>query len=333
MIISQLPFQAVLVTGQADLAYLTGVRLEGYWMVMSSAGATILAPALLADHLRSLLPGIKVISCANQIKGLAEFCRKSRIKELAADPQKLTHSLWTRISAVQRMKAADSFLSATRMIKEPVELEAIKQSCELTVSAMEYARDHLVTGITEIKIGYKIEEYFAKHNARIAFDPIVASGPNSANPHHINSARKIEKNDVVLIDIGCIFKGYCSDLTRTYFLGKMNNFQKRIFALVRDAHDHAIAGVRAGMKARAVDALARRFIAIAGYGKQFIHTTGHGVGIDIHEPPRLGPSDRTVLKPGMVVTVEPGVYLPGSFGVRIEDTILITEKGSEVLTQ
>jgi len=167
----------------------------------------------------------------------------------------------------------------------------------------------------------------------MAFSPIVAFGPHSAEPHHVNSRRRLAKNDTALLDIGCVYQGYCSDLTRTFFLGKICELQKQIYSLVSEAQTLAVKGIRSGRKASDIDGIARSVISRRGYGPQFIHSTGHGVGIDIHEPPRISNKDNTVLKPGMVITVEPGIYLPGKFGVRIEDTVLVTHKGNEVLTR
>jgi Xaa-Pro aminopeptidase len=180
---------------------------------------------------------------------------------------------------------------------------------------------------------FKIEEYFAKNMVRPSFPIIVASGPNSANPHHISSKRKIVANDVILMDLGCVYKGYCSDLTRTFFLGKTNDLQRKVYALVKRAYGRAMRALKKGVKASSIDNAAREVISNAGFADKFIHTTGHGVGIDIHEPPRLSAKDNTVLKNGMIVTVEPGVYIKGRFGVRIEDTVLINKKGKRVLTQ
>jgi Xaa-Pro aminopeptidase len=188
-------------------------------------------------------------------------------------------------------------------------------------------------GMTEIQIAFKIEEIFANNKVRSSFTPIVAAGPNTANPHHISSTRKVDKNDVILIDMGCLYNGYASDLTRTFAIGKIKYLYSTVYAAVSRAHRKAIQAVRPGIQANHVDGIARDIITRAGFGLQFIHSTGHGVGIEVHEPPRLSSRDATVLKAGMVVTVEPGVYLPGQFGVRIEDTIQVTNNGRKVLTQ
>jgi len=179
-----------------------------------------------------------------------------------------------------------------------------------------------------------LECFFKRNGSKgAAFDTIIATGKNSAYPHHITSNHPIRQNKPVVMDLGCVWEGYRSDLTRTVYLGKINSLFAKIFRLVQTAQDAAIRQVYPGQTAEAVDAAARQVIAKAGFGRFFIHGTGHGVGIDIHEAPRVAPGSKEVLREGMVITVEPGVYLPGKFGVRIEDTLLIEEKGCEILTR
>ena len=168
--------------------------------------------------------------------------------------------------------------------------------------------------MTELDIYFKIEEEFAKRHVVQSFKTIVASGPNSANPHHNSSNRKIRKNDIVMIDMGCVYNGYCSDLTRTFFVGKQNKLQQKIWNIVKLAHDNALVKVKDGIKTKDIDFSARNTIKMAGYEKQFIHTTGHS------------------LKEGTIITIEPGIYLEKKFGVRIEDTVLVRKSGYKVLT-
>jgi Xaa-Pro aminopeptidase len=160
----------------------------------------------------------------------------------------------------------------------------------------------------------------------------VASGENSANPHHISSNRKIAENDVIMIDIGCFYNGYASDLTRTFYLGKINEEFKKVWDIVKQAQNAAIQRIKSGLPVSYGDKAARDLIDSYGYKDKFIHTTGHGVGIEIHEMPSLAINAEGVFLTGMTVTVEPGIYIEGRFGVRIEDTVLIKEEACEVLT-
>ncbi|MBR3628136.1 MAG: aminopeptidase P family protein, partial [Elusimicrobia bacterium] len=219
-----------------------------------------------------------------------------------------------------------------RIIKNKEEIKNIKKACEIVSEVFETVKKKIVPGMMEIDIHFKIEEEFAKRHVVQSFKTIVASGPNSANPHHISGNRKIQRNDIVLIDMGCIYNGYCSDLTRTFFIGKEEKNKRKIWNIVKQAHDESLIKVKQNIKASDIDFFARNLIRQEGYGKNFIHTTGHGVGLDIHEAPSIGQKSKDILKEGMIITIEPGIYLDKKFGVRIEDTVLVTKNGYKVLT-
>ncbi len=324
---------ALLLTGKTDIFYLTGIELEGFWLVVTKRGCTAIASPMLAGQLRAMKPGLEVIESDNMAKTLGEYCRKRRIRSIFVDMDVTTVSLAARLKKFIAVTPIPSQLSSLRLIKDVQEVNAIRKACRIAVDACNYARTWCKPGVTEHEVYFKIEEYFARNGVKASFPTIVAFGPNSANPHHVPGARKLRINDTVLMDLGCVWKGYCSDLTRTFFLGRITGLQTRVFSCVKRAQHAALKAVVAGAFAYTVDAAARDLIGADGYGPNFIHTTGHGVGIDIHEAPRISAKDKTVLKAGMVVTVEPGVYLPGKFGVRIEDTVLVTGKGFEILTK
>ena len=219
-----------------------------------------------------------------------------------------------------------------RKIKSKEEIKNIKKACDIVSEVFETVKKKVVSGMTELDIHFKIEEEFAKKHVIQSFKTIVASGPNSANPHHVSGNRKIQKNDIVLIDMGCVYNGYCSDLTRTFFVGREDKNKRKVWDIVKKAHDNALENVKQDMKASDIDLFARDTIKQTGYDKNFIHTTGHGVGLDIHEAPVIGSKSKDILKEGMIITIEPGIYLDKKFGVRIEDTVLVTKNGYKVLT-
>lgn len=333
-VISSLENDSLLVTDPGDLFYLTGVELEGFWLLLARKKAYALSPVMLAGQLRPLIDGIPVLVSDSMAEQASLLAKKISLKNVGIDPFKITVAVAERLKKEKlHIKSINNVISLNRSIKDKKEIEIIRRSCKISANAVRYIGRYVRPGISESEISFKIEEYFARNGARPAFLPIVASGPNTAFPHHVSGSRKLTKNDIIMIDLGCRINGYCSDLTRTTFLGKISRSQKRIYELVAQAHDRAIQGLAAGRKASEIDAVARAVIARAGFGEQFIHSTGHGVGIDVHEQPRLSARDTTVLEPGMVVTVEPGIYVPGNCGVRIEDTVLITHKGIEVLTR
>ncbi|MFH1367904.1 MAG: Xaa-Pro peptidase family protein [Elusimicrobiota bacterium] len=331
-IISDLPVPAYLVTDKHDLFYLTGVELDGFWLLLTKNGFTAFTSPMFAEQLSELLPGENVISGKMLLNLLEAYCAKNRVKTIGVDYEKTNLFLAKGLEKIAPLEDTRNLVMRYRQIKGREEIELVKRSCKIAVSALKFARKFIKPGMSEIEMMFKIEEYFAKRHAKPAFPTIVASGPNSANPHHISSARKIKRNDVVLVDLGCVKNGYCSDLTRTFILGKIRNPFKEIKALVREARDQAVKRVKDGALASDIDSTARKIISDGGYADYFIHTTGHGLGIEVHEPPRLSAADATVLRTGMFVTVEPGIYLPGKFGVRHEDLLLVKEKGNEVMT-
>jgi len=195
------------------------------------------------------------------------------------------------------------------------------------ISFLEF-RKRLFRGMKEVEVVAELERFIRYRGAgNTAFEIIAASGANSAFAHHIPGARKLQDGECVLIDIGVDVRGYKSDLTRVFFLGKINSLTRRIFNIVRAAQQRAIARVKPGVKANRVDSASREFIVKLGYGKHFEHNLGHGVGLEVHEAPHISPRSQEVLRPGMVFTVEPAIYLPGKFGIRIEDMVLVTDKG------
>jgi len=225
----------------------------------------------------------------------------------------------------------------------------IRKSAQICVAAFRFIKRRIRIGMKEKTIACQLEYFMKKRGAeKPSFDIIVASGGNTAYPHYQTGERKIRVGDCLLIDVGCVYKGYCSDLTRPLFLDIIkNNFKEgvraqlsfefkgkygKIYETVRKAQRAAIEKIGPGVKCSSIDSAARKVIARAGLGDYFIHRTGHGVGLDVHELPWVEGNSKQVLKPRMVLTVEPGVYIPGFGGVRIEDMVLVTKKGYEVLT-
>ena len=166
-----------------------------------------------------------------------------------------------------------------------------------------------------------------------SFDTIVASGTNSSMPHHIPQCKKFVKSDVITIDLGCVYEGYSSDMTRTVFFGDISEENKNVYNIVLEAQNLALKNIKPKVNCNYIDKLARDYITDKSFGENFVHSLGHGVGLDIHEEPRLSPKCKTSLSENMVVTVEPGIYLPGKFGVRIEDLVVVTSSGCDILSK
>ncbi|RLE81557.1 MAG: aminopeptidase P family protein [Thermoprotei archaeon] len=265
-----------------------------------------------------------VLDIVRDLKKGVVACYPGDLRELSSQKEKIPDV---------EFKDATPLVSALREIKSPTEIEIIRKASEITGKALEVALESLKEGVREIDIVAEVLYVFSKHEAYPAFPPIVASGPNSAYPHAKPGRRRIEKGDFVVIDIGAKYMGYCADMTRTVIIGEPSEKQKRIFEAVIEAQERALGVLREGASAIGVDNVARDVIRKYGYAPYFNHSLGHGVGLDVHESPTLAPSDKDkILKEGMVVTVEPGVYIHRYGGVRIEDTVLVRKNGFEQLT-
>jgi Xaa-Pro aminopeptidase len=233
--------------------------------------------------------------------------------------------------------AATGLVEALRLVKDAGEVARIEAACAIADAALATVAPQLEEGPTELAFALELDTEMRRQGADdLSFETIVAAGPNGSRPHHSPSGRRIERGDLVVIDFGALVDGYHSDMTRTIAVGghaALDETQARMVEVVRASQAAGVAAVRAGASTKDVDAACRNVIAEAGWAEAFVHGTGHGVGLDIHEEPRVSWSADATLAPGHVVTVEPGVYLPGHGGVRIEDTVVVTESGCRTLTR
>lgn len=226
-----------------------------------------------------------------------------------------------------------NMVESLRESKDPEEVELIHQAARIATDALTRTIPQIAAGQTELEIAGILEKALRDEGSEEApFPPIVASGPRSALPHARASSRVVEKGDLLLLDFGAQYRGYCSDITRTFIVGAPTPEQRDIYQVVRDANHIASHSVRAGMTGMAADALARRYIDAQGHGDAFGHSLGHGLGLEVHESPRLAKTAETTLVAGAVVTIEPGIYRPGWGGVRIEDDVHLSENGPQILT-
>lgn len=276
-------------------------------------------------------------------KGLIPLLKKMAIKlglkQIGFEPHYMLHS-----SALKLMEASQgtnvTFIPTTelvekmRLIKDAQEIDRIRNSVRLNEQVFQQVMVTIDTGCTELDIAMRIENSMRDHGAESAsFDTIVATGGNSALPHAVPGKRLIEKDRPLMIDMGLVLDGYCSDMTRTFVVGKADQHYLDIHRLVRRAQLTAIKCIRPEVTMREVDRAARSIIDNSGYGKYFGHALGHGVGLAVHEKPRLSSRSRMKLRAGMVVTVEPGIYIPDWGGVRLENMVVVNENGCEILNQ
>ena len=324
-----------------DLFYLSGFGSEGCWGFFGAKQAAMLVPGLAQDQARTIAKGFTILSikkAGDAYQVLLDYAYKNRWKSIGYDPY---HTVEGHITALKKMSGSRlkwvpiaAPTGPLRIKKDKAEIAALRQAGHLVAEGFEHIQSIARPGMRECDLAAEFEAYIRKHGAtKASFDSIVAAGENAAFPHYITGDRVLRKNDIVLCDIGALVEGYCSDLTRTFFLGTIPAQGQKIYDIVARAQKLAIQAVKPGVQTSQIDRIAREEIAREGFGDRFIHSTGHGVGVEIHEPPWVGPYSTDTLEPGMIITVEPGIYLQGWGGVRIEDTLLVTHDGYEILTQ
>lgn len=241
--------------------------------------------------------------------------------------------LTNALPEIQQWLPLDESIDLIRQIKTPEELRLIARAESIGDAAFTEILKFLKPGVTELETAAELEYQMKRHGAQgFSFNTITASGINSSMPHAVPSSKKIESGDFVTMDFGCTYEGYCSDMTRTVVVGKANEKQKEIYTTVLEAQNAALNGIHAGLTGQQCDELARSVIRNAGYGDNFGHGLGHGVGLYIHEEPRFSPLDSSVIQENMVISVEPGIYVPGFGGVRIEDLVVIKKDGIDDLS-
>ena len=266
---------------------------------------------------------------------VSEVVKISQKGIVAIEADHLTVNGFTRLQRAlgERVEPKSGFVESLRMIKDESEIEKLKEAAQIGDRVFERIIEEIEIGVAEIEIAARLEELLKEEGAsKVSFEPIVASGPNSAIPHAGATERTFESGDFVKLDFGCVNLGYCSDMTRTIVLGKASERQKEIYDLVRVAQASTLDGIKAGISGKDADAMARDVFIKKDMAEHFGHNLGHGVGLQVHEKPTLGKRSQEHLKAGQIFTVEPGLYFSGYGGVRIEDMVLLKEDCMEVLT-
>ncbi len=332
---------ALLVTRLVNVRYLTGFTGSAAMLLVTRDRATFVTDGRYRDQSADQL-GSAGVTAAIEI-GLTQADQRAALARAAAGVARLGLEAdgvtWGQQRAFAEwfpgstLVATDGLVDGLRMVKEPGEVDRIRAACAIADRALEELLPTLAARPTEREFALRLEFAMRERGASaVSFDPIVASGPNGAKPHARPGDRVIDAGELVVIDFGCIVDGYCSDMTRTVSVGAPSPEARRVWDTVLDAQQQGCAAVAVGVECSAVDRASRSVIEAAGWGDAFIHGTGHGVGLEIHESPRVASTSTGTLDVGHVVTVEPGVYLPGIGGVRIEDTLVVTAEGSRALT-
>jgi len=331
-------FDGYLIFNPSNIIYFTGVPGTSALLIPSKGEGILYVYGVNYEQARAEAKNVRVELVKrgeDLITKIAAHSKEQGIKKLALDS--LSAESWRNLAKhtrhSTRIKIKPGFVSKLREVKDEKEIALMRKAAELASLGMKTAYEFISTGIREYEVAAEIEYAMRKQGSYgTAFDTAVSSGPSSAYPHGGCTDRKIQQGELVVVDLGAVYKNYRSDMTRTIVVGKPSEKQMRLHAIVRDAQEKAFAAIKPKAKTREVDAVARKAIEEAGFGEQFVHGLGHGVGLDIHEPPTLNTASKERLQAGNVVTDEPGIYLPGCGGVRIEDTVLVTGAGAERLT-
>jgi Xaa-Pro aminopeptidase len=336
-VLTEHDLEALLVSQPENRRYVSGFTGSAGWLVISPERAILATDFRYYEQVGREAPGFELAKIEGKFTELLpKMLADLGAQRLGFESQHVTvdqlHTWSKATEGVEWVPLKDT-VETLRSAKDEDEIEALLRSARLTDAAFDHLLGVIKPGLTERQAAWEIEAFMRTHGAsKVAFDLIVAAGPNGALPHARAGDQVIEAGQPIVIDIGCVLEGYCSDMTRTICLGKPSPKYLEVWDIVLKAQEAAEAGIHAGMSGPDVDALARDIIEEAGYGEYFGHGLGHGVGLAVHEKPHASKLSTDNLKAAMALTVEPGIYLPGEFGVRIEDLVIIRENNVEILT-
>lgn len=326
---------AFLVTGSKNVRYLSGFTGSFGALLITSKDAFIISDFRYITQVKEQAVGFEFFQATKGlIHAITQLLDQLEVRQLAIEAHEMTAEVYLQLKDAISSQLVESphVIEKIRQIKDEQEIKLIKQACAITDEAFDHILSYIKVGQTEIELANELERFLKNKGASaMSFDTIVASGVRSSMPHGVASDKKIEKGDVITFDFGCYYKDYSSDMTRTIAIDSIDPKLEEIYEIVLAAHNEVIAHTKPGMTGAQVDALARDYITKKGYGEYFGHSTGHGLGLDVHEEPRVSSASDEVLEPGMIITNEPGIYIPELGGVRIEDDLLITKDGVESL--
>lgn len=347
-VLHQRNLQGAVVSSPENIRYLSGFTAGAdAWLFVSSEHCALITDSRYWEQAAVQCPNVELVRFrshedANFAVSLARFLEDNAWNgavgfeggSISFDTYTdLERALSSSGSTKHSLMSLGNDLALTRIIKESEEIALIAKAASIADAAWIATLADVKVGTTEAELASNLEWHMKRlGSSKTAFDTIVASGPNGAYPHALVTDRPIEAGELVTVDFGAVYQGYCSDMTRTFWLGELPSEQLRIWQIVKRAHDVALQAVRPGLQGWELDKIARDIITAEGYGANFNHSLGHGVGLFIHEAPGLRRESQTVLEPGMLVTIEPGIYVPSVGGCRIEDLVVVTDSGCQVLS-
>lgn len=330
---------ALLINRNKDIRYLTGFIGDDSWLIVPAGASkvTVISDFRFQEEIQREAPHVSVkMRQGGLTQELKKLATQKGYRRIAFQANHITvagHKILAKAIGVKNLMPVDDGLLAQRAVKDDTEIRAIRRALKIQQEAFRRTVEQIEPGQSEQQIAAHLEYQMRMLGADgCAFPTIVAVGANASLPHAIPGSRKVKKGQIILIDWGAVWNGYCSDLTRVVAVGAMSAKMREVYRIVLEAQRAAIDAIAPGKLLSDIDATARRVIEKAGYGDRFGHSLGHGLGLDVHEQPTLASKSKGQLVPGQVVTVEPGIYLPGIGGVRIEDDVLVTARGRRVLS-
>ena len=330
-----LDLQGIIISNPVNIKYLTNIDAEGTLLLTRKENIYI-TDGRYIEHVHSTLTLFDEIIVydihdvsQDDYENFFMFCENVGFEEHFVTYAQ--YKEFVRKYKIHNLVGTEKIIEKQRMIKDEEEIHDIKKACEITDNCFSYLLTYIKTGMTEKQIAKEIEEYYKQRTDGVSFEPIVASGENSSMPHAVPTDRKIQEQDIITIDMGCKVNGYCSDMTRTIFVGSVPEEVKKVYDLVLKNQMQTQEELKDGANTRLLTKMVENDFKLNGYN--LIHSLGHGLGMEIHEPPYINIKSDAPLKENMIVTNEPGIYIPGKFGVRIEDTVQITKFGCINLTK
>ncbi len=328
---------ALLVTKGANVRYLSGFTSEDGQLLISRDRAFLITDFRYYEQAERQAPAFELYKLTKPFaETFAELVQEAGVGRVAFESPFVSYALYSELVAIEGLELVPikGWAEELRAVKTPEEVALIRRAVTVSDAVIAALPEILRPGMAERELAWEIEAFMRTRGADdVAFPTIAAGGPNGAMPHAVPGERVIVPGEPIVLDLGAQVEGYCSDITRTVCIGQPDDKFREIHAIVLAAQKAAEAGIRPGMTGKEADAIARQVIAEAGYGEAFGHGMGHGVGLEVHERPSAGVRSDDRLEPGMLLTVEPGIYLPGWGGIRIEDLVLITDTGIEILTK
>jgi Xaa-Pro aminopeptidase len=336
-IIEKRGLDSLLLSSPDNITYLTGFRKAEGYLLLTSKKIVYFTNFIYKEEADKIKLWEVVISDKNIFSKIAKVAKKLNIKRVGYEAKHLPFLEYEKLKesmasqSINLVKTVD-LVESMRAIKDKKEINLIRKAVKISLEGFEFINEIMDEAFSEKGLSIEVEKFLKlKGNSCVAFPPVVAFGKNASFPHHIPTVSQLRKEEIILIDLGARCCGYCADLTRVFFLGKIPTYLKRVYDVVKKAQELSIKKARSGMKARDLDRVAREFIDKKGLGRYFGHGLGHGIGLCVHEEPYLNPHNEELLKENMVLTIEPAVYLPGKFGVRLESMIVIKHNRAEVI--